>query len=412
MISVDEARERILGHARVLEPVRVPILDALNMVLAEDLIAGFDIPPLTNAAMDGYAVLATDTARASTAAPVRLRVIEELPAGRPARHAVEAGTAIRIMTGAPLPGGADTVVQFENTTEGQGVTPNGWVDVLVPAGPGINIRQAGEDVRQGHEIVRRGATLRPADIGVIASLGRADVLVHRRPRVAILSTGDEVIEPGRALEPGQIYDANGYALAAQVKSAGGEPVMLGIARDEMGDLVARIRRGLETDLIVTSAGVSTGDYDIVKDALVAQGEISFWLVRMRPGKPLAFGQIGGIPHIGLPGNPVSSMISFELFARPAILKMLGKTDFDRPTIEAVASDVIINRENRRSFFRARIDRSDDGYVASLTGPQGSGILTSMMQANCLLVVPEHVSRVNPGDRVRVVLIDQPETSSV
>jgi molybdopterin molybdotransferase len=412
VISVDEARERILDHARVLEPVRVPILDALNMVLAEDLVAGFDIPPLTNAAMDGYAVIAANTERASESSPVRLRVIEELPAGRPARLVVEPGTAIRIMTGAPLPPGADTVVQFENTTEGQGTTPKGWVDVLVPAGSGINIRQAGEDVRRGAAIVQRGVVLRPADIGVIASLGRASVLVHRRPRVAILSTGDEVIEPGHELEPGQIYDANGYALAAQVKSAGGEPVMLGIARDEMGDLIAKIQRGLETDLIVTSAGVSTGDYDIVKDALVAQGEISFWLVRMRPGKPLAFGQMRGIPHIGLPGNPVSSMISFELFARPAILKMLGKTKFERPTIDAISSDIIINRDNRRSFYRARVEHGADGYVARLTGPQGSGILTSMMQANCLLVVPEEVSRVEPGDRVQVVLIDQPETLTV
>jgi molybdopterin molybdotransferase len=412
VISVDEARERILDHARVLEPVRVPILDALNMVLAEDLVAGFDIPPLTNAAMDGYAVIAANTERASESSPVRLRVIEELPAGRPARLVVEPGTAIRIMTGAPLPPGADTVVQFENTTEGQGTTPKGWVDVLVPAGSGINIRQAGEDVRRGAAIVQRGVVLRPADIGVIASLGRASVLVHRRPRVAILSTGDEVIEPGHELEPGQIYDANGYALAAQVKSAGGEPVMLGIARDEMGDLIAKIQRGLETDLIVTSAGVSTGDYDIVKDALVAQGEISFWLVRMRPGKPLAFGQMRGIPHIGLPGNPVSSMISFELFARPAILKMLGKTNFERPTIDAISSDIIINRDNRRSFYRARVEHGADGYVARLTGPQGSGILTSMMQANCLLVVPEEVSRVEPGDRVQVVLIDQPETLTV
>jgi len=251
--------------------------------------------------------------------------------------------------------------------------------------------------------------LHPAQIGVLASLGRATVHVHRRPVVAILSTGDEVREPGQQLQPGQIYDSNAYSLAALVTACGGIPKRLGIARDTVEALTAKLREGLDADMLVTSAGVSRGDYDVVKDVLAKEGQIDFWTVRMRPGKPLAFGAFasGGrrVPHIGLPGNPVSSMVSFELFGRPAIFKMLGRSDWQRPSVRAIADEAIPNTDERRVFARAIVTMRDGRYHAALTGPQGSGILTSMAVANALAVVPEDVPGIAAGEEVEALLLD-------
>jgi len=415
MISVEEALERILAIVPLLEAVDVPILEALGQVTAEDVVSPLDIPPLDNTAMDGYAVRAADTAGASEGSPVRLRVIGELAAGYLFEGSVEPGAAVRIMTGAPMPPGADAVVPFEETDETSGRNFGSFaksrdvVGVLKPANPGANIRYAAEDVRKGQPIIPKGTVLHPAQIGVLASLGMATVRVHRRPVVAILSTGDEVVDPGEPLRPGQIYDSNAYSISAMVRANGGIPRRLGIAKDTVEALTARLRDGLDADMLATSAGVSRGDYDVVKDVLAKEGEVDFWTVRMRPGKPLAFGAFASgdrrVPHIGLPGNPVSSMVSFELFGRPAIFKMLGRSDWQRPAVRAIADEPIANTDARRVYARAILTQRDGAWHAALTGPQGSGILSSMAAANALAVVPEDVPGIRPGDEVDCLLLD-------
>jgi molybdopterin molybdotransferase len=406
MISVDQALDAVLAHFAPLPPVEVPILDALGQVVAEDARAEFDVPPLTNAAMDGYAVRAADVAVASEAAPVALAVVEDLPAGRCAVRRVERGTAIRIMTGAPLPEGADAVVPFELTDEARGAARGPRVRVFAPIRPRTNIRLAGEDVHRGEVVLPAGTTIRPAEIGLLATMGRATVPVHRRPRVAILSTGDEVLEPGEPLAPGKIYDANSFTIAAMVRCAGGVPIRLGVARDRVEDLIERVERLDQIDLLVTSAGVSVGDYDVVKQALTAAGEVTFYQVRMRPGRPLAFGHLRGVPLLGLPGNPVASAISFELFGRPAVMRMLGRRSWARREITARLDGAVDNYDGRRSFYRVSVERGPDGFVARLTGPQGSGILTSMVKADGLMVIPEDRRKVGPGEDVVVRLFEE------
>ena len=415
MISVEEALTRILGYVHVLEPEERPLLDALGQVLAEDVVAGYDIPPLDNTAMDGYAVRAVDTEGASPERPAHLRVVGELAAGHLYEGEVAPGTAVRIMTGAPLPAGADAVVPFEETDEPAGrefgsfAKPVASVAIYRAVGKGDNVRYAGEDIRKGATVLTKGATLRPAHIGALANLGRATVKVIRRPVVAILSTGDELVPLGEPLPPGKIHDSNNYSISALVRQSGGIPKPLGIARDSVEELTAKIRSGLDADMLLTSAGVSRGDYDVVKDVLAREGEIDFWTVRMRPGKPLAFGTFPSgnrrVPHIGFPGNPVSSMISFELFARPAIFKMMGRSGWERPTLRAVVEGRIVNRDGRRIFARAVVRERDGRYYASLTGPQGSGILTSMVVANALAIVPEDVAAVEPGEEATVMMLN-------
>jgi molybdopterin molybdotransferase len=415
MISVEEALERILSYVHVLEPEDRPILEALGQVAAEDVISGIDIPPHDNTAMDGYAVRADDTDGASDATPVTLRVIGELAAGYLFDGELAEGTAVRIMTGAPIPRGADAVVPFEETDEPEGRAFGSFaksrdvVGVLKAAEPGANVRYAAEDVRRGQPIIPRGRVLGPAQIGVLASLGCARVRVHRRPVVAVLSTGDEVVQPGTPLRGGQIYDSNSYSIAAMVLENGGIPKRLGIAQDTVEALTAKIREGLDADMLVTSAGVSRGDYDVVKDVLAKEGEVDFWTVRMRPGKPLAFGAFTSgnrrIPHIGLPGNPVSSMVSFELFGRPAIYKMLGRGDWQRRSVRAISDEEIENSDGRRVYARAILSEREGVPHVALTGPQGSGMLTSMAHAHVLAVVPEDVTRVAPGEEVDAIILD-------
>jgi molybdopterin molybdotransferase len=415
MISVEEALGRILANVSLLETEERPILDAIGQVVAEDVISDIDIPQLDNTAMDGYAVRAADTNGATDDSPIILRVVGELAAGYVFDGAVEPGAAVRIMTGAPVPAGADAIVPFEETDEPAGrafgsfAKSRDTVGVLKAAEAGANIRRAAEDVHNGQRIITAGTVLHPPQIGVLASLGHASVRVHRRPVVAILSTGDEVRDPGESLQPGQIYDSNAYSIAAMVLANGGIPRRLGIAQDTVEALTAKLREGLDADMLVTSAGVSRGDYDVVKDVLAKEGEVDFWTVRMRPGKPLAFGAFtsGGrrVPHIGLPGNPVSSMVSFELFGRPAIFKMLGRGDWERPRVRAIAEEPIPNTDARRVFARAIVTERDGRYYAALTGPQGSGILTSMVVANALAIVPEDVPGVSVGDEVDAILLD-------
>lgn len=405
MLSVEEALEKVLSMFHPLEPEEVDLLDSLGRVLAEDVFADMDIPPLDNSAMDGYAVRAEDTKGASPQSPRVLRIIHEVPAGYISEKAVEPGTAIRIMTGAPIPPGADAVVRFEDTRR-EGDT----IYVMREVKPGAEIRRAGEDVKKGELKLRKGTTIRPAEIGMLAALGKKRVKVIRRPRVAILATGDELVEPDEIPGPGKIRNTNAYSNAAQVLKYGGIPILLGIARDNRDELAAKLREGLEkgADLILTSGGVSVGDFDLVKEVLAAEGEITFWQVRMKPGKPLAFGVLGGVPLLGLPGNPVSVMVAFELFARPAILKMQGKTCLQKPTIEAILLDEIPSKDDRRHFVRVIVEKRGDEWYARLTGEQGSGILTSMVKANGLAIIPEEWRKAEAGSRVKVMMLDWPE----
>ncbi|HQE94006.1 MAG TPA: molybdopterin molybdotransferase MoeA [Anaerolineae bacterium] len=410
MLSVEEALEKVLTMFHPLEAERAPVLETLGRVLAEDVIAPEDIPPHANTAMDGYAVQAADLAGAGPESPKRLRVIENLAAGYVASERVTPGTAIRIMTGAPMPEGADAVIPFEEThQEGE------WVDCFAAMRVGENVRQAGEDVRAGECTLARGMRLRPQEIGMLAALGYGEVPVIRRPRVAILATGDELVDIGAPLLPGKIRNANSYSNAAQVLQYGGVPLILGIARDTVEDLTAKIRAGLAqgADLLITSGGVSVGDFDVVKKVLAAEGEISFWRVRMKPGKPLACGHITAevdgaprtVPLLGMPGNPVSTMVSFELFARPAILTMLGVQDVRKPTFEAILDEGLACKDERRHYLRVNITRRADGLHAALTGEQGSGILSSMVRANGLAIIPEDWDHAPAGARVQVLLFE-------
>ena len=417
MLSVEDALERILCAFHVLEPEDdKPILEAIGQVLAEDVVSRFDIPPLKNSAMDGYAVKARDLKGASPDSPVLLTVIGAVAAGQLPDRAVAGGTAIRIMTGAPVPEGADAVVPFEETDEvarrasGAGLSE---IAVNTEVETCSDIRPAAQDVYKGELVLGRGALLRPAEIGVLASLGYQTVKVVRRPVVAILSTGDELLEPGSRHDPGKIYDSNSYGVAAGVLRYGGIPKLLGIARDNLDSMNAKLREGLESDILITSAGVSKGDYDMVKDVLAKHGKIDFWSVRMRPAKPLAFGVLDApdgrrVPHLGLPGNPVSALVAFEQFGRPAIQKMMGKSARGMPTVSAVLEDPIINTDGRRVYARAVVTKENGVYHARLTGHQSSNLLTSMARANGLAICPDDLPRMEAGETVDVQMIDWPE----
>ena len=406
MISVEEALDRILSYVTILDGARTPILECLGQVLAEDIYSSIDIPPKDNSAMDGYAVRAKDTSGASAPSPVYLDIIGEAKAGGLSKLEVKANRTVRIMTGAPLPKGSDSVVPFEDTDETQHTgRPLKQIGILKPVDKGKNVRYGGEDISKGQLALSKGTVLRPAQIGVLASLGLKTVEVVRRPIVAILATGDELVELGKPLTEGQIYNSNSYSAAAQVRYYGGIPQVLGIAKDNEKELSKKIREALTADMLLTTGGVSMGDYDLVKDVLSREGEISFWKVRMKPGKPLAFGTIKDIPHLGLPGNPVSSMITFELFARPAILKMMGKTNLSRPTIDVIIESSAKNSDGRRVFLRAVVRKEGDRLYARTTGPQGSGILTSMSMANALVIVPEDIAAVKEGDTLKAIMLD-------
>lgn len=412
MISVEEALGKVLGFVDVLEEEERSLLDCSGQVLAEDIYAPFDVPPHDNSAMDGYAVQAESIRGASYERPRILRVVGEVAAGHVTGLKVELGTCVRIMTGASLPEGADTVVPFEATDEvdrKRTSVSEAEIGIRCSLPEGSNIRQSGEDIAKGELVMRCGRLLHPAEIGMLASLGKGTVLVIRRPVVAILATGDEVLDVNQPLLPGKIYSSNTYSLAAQVLSYGGIPRVLGIAPDDVGQLSRALRRGLSCDMLVTSGGVSLGDYDVVKQVLAAEGDISFWTVCMKPGKPLAFGTFRrngkkNVPHLGLPGNPVSSMITFEVFGRPAILKMMGKRNLTRPSVTAVMESPIKNDDNRRIFARVIVSRREGKYFARLTGPQGSGVLTSVAKANGLAVIPETTKELNPGTTVDVMLL--------
>jgi molybdopterin molybdotransferase len=410
-LTVEAALEAVLARFQPLEAEEVPLTAALGRVLAADIVAEEAIPPFANATMDGYAVLGQDVAAARREAPVRLRVIGEVAAGQTTDLAVGSGTALRIMTGAPLPAGADTIVPFEQTEEGSEETEADWVYVLAGIKGRRHVRPAGEDVRKGETVLTRGVRLRAPEVGLLASLGRPHVAVTRRPRVAILSTGDELVEPGQPLGPGQIRSSNAYALHAQVLQCGGEPLQLPIARDRLPEISARLDEGLAqgADLFLTTGGVSHGKYDLVRKVLASRGQIDFWQVQMQPGRPVALGETGGVPLLGLPGNPVSAMVAFVLFARPAILKMLGQRALHKPEVQSTLLEDTHGYPDRRRYVRAIVEEDNGRFTAHLTGPQGTGTLTSMVRANGLAIIPEGTyPAARAGTTVRVLMLDWPE----
>lgn len=401
MISFAEARDRILGGARPLAAQHCHLSALLGRILAQDIASSFDIPPRDNSAMDGFAVRHEDIAEASSENPVRLQIIDDVPAGRVATQKVGHGQAIRIMTGAQIPEGADCVVPVELTETGNRSTE---LRILAAVQPGEHIRKRGEDVRAGEVLIAKGARLRPQEVGLIASLGMTGAWVSRKPVVGIISSGNEIVEPGQPLGPGHIYDANRFSVASQARSVNAEVRDYGIVEDDLGKITATLEKAAgDCDLILTSGGVSVGDYDLMKQALSKLGEMNFWQVAQKPGKPMAFGAIRGRPVIGLPGNPVSSMVIFDQYVRPFLLKMQGASRIFRKQLTGISLQRLQKPAGRREFLRARVEWQEGKYQVRLTGPQGSGILTSMVYADGLLILSEEVEVVDIGDQVIVEL---------
>jgi len=400
MISVAEGQSRILAEIvplREIEPL--PVARSLGRILAEDVLAPFDIPPADNSAVDGYAVSRDDIPKEGKA---RLRVIADLPAGWVFDGVVERGETVRIMTGAPLPKGVDTVVHQE-ITEREGDTV--WIATIAA---GANVRLRGEDVMEGQRALAAGTQLRPQEMGLLASLGFPEVMVVRRPRVAILSTGDEVAEPGQTRRPGQIYDSNRFSLMGLVQEVGCEGLDFGIVPDRKEELTSRLLAASETaDVVLTSGGVSVGIFDLVKEVLTEIGGIDFWQVNMTPGRPLARGRVGKAHFFGLPGNPVASMVTFLLFVRPALWKLMGRRELEPKRFEAVATATIGKKLGRQEFKRGILTFNGRRWEVSTTGPQGSGILTSMVAGNCLIILPEERGPVQSGELVLVEPFQQP-----
>jgi len=410
-LSVEEARELVLKRCRVLEAEEVPLLDSLGRVLAEDVRSDIDVAPFDNSAMDGYAVRAADLEAASEQNPVTLAVISHIAAGDYSDLEVGPGQAARIMTGAPVPPGADAVVMVEYTEPGEALgSTGGTVRVMRPVRSGENIRRRAEEVAEGDVVLEAGEVVGPAAIGLLASTGHAVVRVRRRPRVAVLSTGDELVEVTEKPGPGKIRNSNSYSIAAQVIAAGGVSLRYPIVRDEPGATrEAFARAAAEADFIVTSGGVSVGDFDYVKPVLEELGEMEFCKVAMRPGNPQTLGSISGVPFFGLPGNPTSTYVGFEIFVRPALRYMQGHTKLDRPRQTAVLAHDVKKKQDRRYFLRARLERLADGTLSvSLSGSQSSALLTAAHRGNCLLVLPEGEGSFRAGSTAEVIRLDMEE----
>lgn len=401
MISVKEAQGLILKEIKGLGIERVGLLESLGRVLSEEVRAQQNLPPWDNSSMDGYAVRWEDVQGGSREDPKILNVIEEIPAGALPKKKIGPGSAAQIMTGAPLPEGADAVVMVEETQR-QG----DQVRIFESVQKGENVREKGENIRSGERVLGSGERIRPGGVGMLAAVGRSYLSVFRNPIVSILATGNELIEVDGDLTQEKIINSNSYALASQVREAGGIPRLIGIARDTKEDVIEKLSQGLDADLILVSGGVSVGSYDFVKEASQELGmDLKFWRVAMKPGAPLAFGLFEGRPFFGLPGNPVSSMVTFELFVRPAMMKMMGAESFFRPQVEAVLEKGLTKDSGKAHYIRVTVRRKGDQYVATPTGEQSSGILMSMVKANGLLLLPEKKENVSAGERCRVLLFD-------
>lgn len=395
MVSIEEAQRAILGCITPLETEKVSVFQGLNRITPEDHIAPWDIPPADNSAMDGYAF--SHAAFGGN----RLRVTGFLPAGQQWTIPVPPGEAVKIMTGAPVPPGCDTVVPIEDVEE-----EGEWIRLAAAVKAGSHVRERGEDIRQGNIVIPAGVLLRPQEIGMLSAMGTTSLAVHRRARVAILSTGDELLEPGSTPAPGKIINSNSYSLAAQVLDAGGDPVLLGIAPDTLEATCEKIRSGLNADLLVITGGVSVGDRDFVKMAIEKLGgSVTFWKVNMKPGKPLAFAMLEGKPVFALPGNPVAAMVSFELFVRPSLLKAMGHHRVFRPKVTALLQEPASNKGKRPHLVRGIVSVYGDRYHATTTGNQSSGRLSSLIQGNGLIrLAPEAAHAA--GEAVEVLLLDR------
>lgn len=409
MLEIGEAQRQVLEEISVLGTERVHILESLGRVLASDVAAPRDVPYTDNSAMDGYACHHEDVAGATPADPVRLRVIGEAPAGRQFTGTVGRTEAVRIGTGGVVPTGADTVVMVEDTEQEGG-------EILCFRAPakGTHIRAKGEDVKRGWVVLHRGEVMRPAEVGMAATVGRGYVRVFQRPLVAILSNGDELVDVAEPFSAGKVVCSNSYTLAAQVTECGAIPLSLGIASDNQEELRRKLCDGLRADVILTSGGVSVGKYDFVKECLSDLGmKAKFWRVAMKPGKPLIFGTIGTKPVFGLPGNPTSAMTSFEQFVRPALLKMMGHTKIFRSTIEATLAEEVLSERDRRHLVRCKLIPRNRHIVALPTGTQSSGVLRSMVLADGLMMLPPSGNSFPRGTRIRVQTLHSsaPMTSS-
>ena len=400
MIGVAEALRLVLQDLSCVEGEMVPVPSARGRVLAEEISSPRDVPPFRNSAMDGFALRAEDVETASAEKPVPLQIIELIGAGAVGEQAVGVGQATQIMTGAPVPDGADTVVKVEDTTGHKG-----RVDIRVAVVAGANIRHPGEDVRAGDVVFRPGHVLNPADVGVLASIGLATVRVARRPRVAIIATGDELVEVGQPLGPGQIVNSNAYTLAAAVEEVGGEPVVIGIVRDEPELLRDAFSRAVRADMVLSTGGVSVGNFDYVRSVLrdVGYREV-FWKVAQKPGKPISFGLCDGTPTFGLPGNPVSSLVCFYLYAVPALRAMLGLKAIHLPLIRAELREGVRSAERMTEFVRCVLEGSAESPTVRSTGSQSSGVLRSLSLGDALMIAPKGVAEIKAGTQVSVLLL--------
>lgn len=409
-LSAREAAQLILRRIEREPALRVPLDDALGSVLADDVVSPVNVPAFANSAMDGYAVRAIEVRGAAARSPVRLRVVEEIAAGVVPSRSIGPGECSRIFTGAPVPDGADSVVRQEDTDQGSPV-----VAITSDRDAGANIRPAGEDIGKGQTVLEAGTELGPAQLGVLASIGRAHPLVYRRPRVAILVTGDELADVDQTeeiLSGRKVASSNSHTLSAMVRLAGGEPVMLGIAADDPASIRKRIGAAFDCDLLVTTGGVSVGAHDHLRDVMESLGaRLEFWRIRMRPGAPVGFAMLGEIPWIGLPGNPVSAMVAFELLVRPAMRKLMGHDEVFRRGITVQLAEAVTVKARLQHFLRATVSEMGETLEARVAGPQGSGVLMSMVRANALLVLPEGQLETPRGAEAVGIMLDDPRHQS-
>lgn len=415
MLSFDEARKIIFDHISRTAAEEIPLTEVLGRVLAENVVADLDIPPYDNSAMDGYAVCAADTSEVGPYHSVTLKIVGETAAGGRLGVKVEPGCCVRIMTGGRIPPGADAIVRVEQTEETTGAREEDidgtekiqkLVRIKEEVAPNRDIRKKGEDVCRGDMVLCKGTRLKPAHVGLLASLGMAMIPVAQRPKVGILATGNELLDPAESPNHEKIYSSNNYALMAQIQEAGGEPVLLGIAGDEEDLLRERIEKGLDCDILITTGGVSAGKYDIVRKVILQAGVVVlFHKVAIRPGMPVLFGTKKERQIFGLPGNPVSAMVTFELFVRPSILRMLGDNQPDREQTSAVLNEPIKKKKDRFHFLRGITTFDGKVRKVTTTGSQGSGILSSMGRANCLILLPEGSPPKETGDDIQIMLLN-------
>lgn len=408
LLNVTEARTRILSHFKPVAPETISLAKSANRVLALDIVAADDLPLFDNSSMDGFAIRAFDSSTAAPASPLTLSVVADIPAGSSPTISLAPGQAARIMTGAQLPNGADAVIPVEDTdfnNRDAGSAAPKEVQISKPLTSGENVRPRGMDAHTGDVVLRKGQRINPQSAGILAMLGFSNVEVYKRPRVALLSSGDELLEVNAPLESGKIRDSNTYMLAALIESTNAEVLRLGVAKDTRDSVKHLIEQAVQqnVDLILSSAGVSVGAFDYVKEVVESNGALDFWRVNMRPGKPLAFGSYKNIPFIGLPGNPVSAFVGFEVFVRAAIGRLSGLLDGSRLTVRVRCVDEILS-DGRESYLRANIHVEDGVYAAKLTGHQGSGNLLSLVQADALLIIPSGVKCVPAGQEVSAWLL--------